>query len=114
MTYPRSLHEGIVHLEDLDLQAFIAAVKNISKMHASEKLDGAQLWTGLDEKGQLFTSREGKRSRSERFYNEKDYPYFAAYNGFRSAHAALKAKEAEIKTVLRPGDIVGGVDEAQL
>jgi len=102
----RPLLEGITHLEDMDLQAFIRAVQNISKMQASEKLDGANLWFGLDDEGKLFTSRAGKRKNAENMYEEKDYPYFAAYNGFRSAHAALKEKEEQIKRVLRPGDTV--------
>jgi len=106
MTRPHALLEGITHLEDLDLQAFIAAVKNISKMQASEKLDGANLWFGLDDEGRLYTSRAGKRRAAENMYEEKDYPYFAAYNGFRSAHAALKQKEREIKAVLRAGDTI--------
>lgn len=100
------LFEAITHLEDLDLQAFIAAVNNISKMQATEKLDGAQLWFGLDKQGKLYTSRAGKSKSAENVYNESDYPYFSSNNGFRSAHAALKAKEEEIKSVLRPGDTV--------
>jgi hypothetical protein len=106
MTIIRSLLEGITHIEDLDLPAFIRAVQNISKMQASEKLDGANLWFGLDDEGRLYTSRAGKRKNAENMYEEKDYPYFAAYNGFRAAHAALQAKEEEIKHVLRPGDTV--------
>ena len=100
------LTESITHLEDLDLQAFITTVGNISKLQATEKLDGAQLWFGLDKEGRLYTSRAGKSKSAENIYNEEDYPYFASSNGFRSAHAALKAKEEEIKSVLRPGDTI--------
>jgi len=100
------LVEGIPHLEDLDLQAFLKAITNISKMQASEKLDGAQLWFGLDKDGKLYTSRAGKRKSAENIYNEEDYPYYAANNGFRSTHAALKANEEDIKQILRPGDTV--------
>ncbi len=100
------LTEGIVHLEDLDLQAFIQAVTNISKMQATEKLDGANLWFGLDKDGRLYTSRAGKSKSAENVYEEADYPYFASSNGFRAAHAALKAKEDEIKSILRPGDTI--------
>ena len=97
---------SITHLEDLDLQDFINAVSNIAKMQATEKLDGAQLWFGLDKDGQLFTSRAGKRKNAENIYSVDDYPYFAANNGFRAAMAALKAKETEIKSVIRPGDTI--------
>jgi len=97
---------AIVHLEDLDLQAFIDAVTNIAKMQATEKLDGAQLWFGLDQNGKLYTSRSGKSKSAENVYSESDYPYYSSNNGFRSAHAALQSKEEEIKSVLRPGDTV--------
>ncbi len=100
------LAESITHLEDMDIQAFIRAVQNVSKMQASEKLDGANLWFGLDSEGKIYTSRAGKRKNAENMYDEKDYPYFSAYNGFRAAHAALKQKEEQIKRVLRPGDTV--------
>lgn len=100
------LKEGITHLEDLDLQAFITAVSNISKFQATEKLDGAQLWFGLDEDGKLFTSRAGKGKSAENVYSEADYPYFGANNGFRATHAALKSKEDDIRTVLKPGDTI--------
>lgn len=98
------LTEGIVHLEDLDIKDFIKAVRNIATMQASEKLDGSNLWAGLDERGELFTSRAGKRDGAEKFYSEADYPAFAAYNGFRATHAALMAKEADVKKALGPGD----------
>lgn len=100
------LTEGITHIEDLDVKDFIRAVRNIGSMQATEKLDGANLWFGLDESGKIYTSREGKRGGSERFYSEQDYPFFAAYNGFRGVQAALMAKEADVKSVLQPGDTI--------
>jgi hypothetical protein len=106
ITLIHGLNEGIVHLEDLAIGDFVRAVTNIAKMHASEKLDGANLWFGLDLENKLFTSRAGKNKLADNIYNEKDYPYFAANNGFRSAHAALKSQEDNIKQVLRPGDTV--------
>ena len=100
------LSESISHLEDLDLREFIRAVSNIANMQASEKLDGAALRFGLDDQGRLYTSRAGKSKQAENIYNESDYPYLSSSNGFRSAHAALKAKEQEINRILRPGDTV--------
>lgn len=97
---------AITHIEDLDVKSFIKVVRNIANFQATEKLDGAQLWFGLDENGELYTSRAGKREGSERFYSESDYPYFAAYNGFRGAHAALEAEKTQIKSVLEPGDTI--------
>lgn len=97
---------SIPHLEDLPLSDFIKAVQNIAIMHASEKLDGANLWIGLDEDGKFFTSREGKSKRATRFYSESEYPGFAAYNGFRSAHAALEAKIDDINRVMQRDQMV--------
>lgn len=100
------LTEGIRHIEDLNLQEFIDIVSRISKMQATEKLDGAELQFGIDEDGKLFTSRAGKRKNAENVYSESDYPYFAAYNGFRAAHAALQAKQDDIKRSLSPGNTI--------
>lgn len=97
---------SIAHLEDLPLGAFIKAVQNIGDFHASEKLDGANLWMGLDGEGKLFTSREGKSNRAKRFFSEAEYPKFAAYNGFRSAHAAMEAKVDDIKRIMQPNQMV--------
>lgn len=97
---------SITHIEDLPLAAFIKAVRNIQNFHASEKLDGANLWMGLDSEGKLFTSREGKRTGSTRFFSEAEYPRFAAYNGFRAAHAALNEKIEDIKRVMQPEQMV--------
>lgn len=93
---------SIAHLEDLPLLDFIKAVHNIGNFHASEKLDGANLWMGIDSDGRLFTNRSGKRKGATNFYSEEDYPRFAAYNGFRAAMAALQAKEDDIKRIMQP------------
>lgn len=100
------IREGITHIEDLPVHEFIDAIRNMGKMIATEKLDGAQLWFGLDDQGRLYTSRAGKRRSAENVYNEADYPKISASNGFRSTHTALKAKEEEIKKVMRNGDTV--------
>jgi hypothetical protein len=97
---------SIQHLEDLALPAFIKAVRNIASFHASEKLDGANLWLGRDEDGKFFTSREGKRAQAKRFYAEAEYPNFGAYNGFRSAHAAMEARIEDINRIMQPGQMV--------
>lgn len=104
MSNPQLLAEGIANLEDLDVTAFIDAVRRIGKMQASEMLDGASLYFGLDETGTFYTTRSGKRE-GDKYYNESDYPYFAANNGLRAAHAALQAKERDIRIVFMPGDL---------
>jgi hypothetical protein len=97
---------AISHLEDLPLAEFIKAVENIGLMKASEKLDGANLWMGLDDDGKLFTNRSGKRKGSKNFYSADEYPHFSAYNGFRGAHAALMEKLPDIKRIMQNGQIV--------
>ncbi len=97
---------GIPHLEDLPTDEFISTLRNIGKFVATEKLDGANLWFGLDESGELFTSRGGKRKNSDRFYSPESAPESGAINGFKGAFMALLAKESEIKTALKPGDTI--------
>jgi hypothetical protein len=97
------LLEGITHLEDLSLKEFIRTVETLKDKIVTEKLDGANLWFGLDENG-VFTSREGKSPKKSRFYDVGDYAMVAAYNGFRAAHLALEAVEPSIKKYFQPGD----------
>lgn len=99
------LLEGITHIEDLPLQDFIHAVETLKDKTVTEKLDGSNLWFGVDDKG-FFTSREGKSRKGTRFYNVSDYPAVAAYNGFRGAHEALARHADIIKRHLQPGDMV--------
>ena len=100
------LTEGISHIEDLDVDTFIEAVSKIANMQASEKLDGSQLWVGIDEAGRLYTSRAGKRKTAENMYSADNYPMIANYNGFRATHLALEKEQDKIKNVLQPGETV--------
>lgn len=100
-----NLLEGITHLEDLPLNDFIRTVESLKQKIVTEKLDGANLWMGLDENG-VFTSREGKSPKKGRFYNVDDYAMVANYNGFRAAHLAIEKVESTIKKVLQEGDMV--------
>ena len=85
------LNEGITHIEDLSIDKFIDIIKNIFKFHVSEKIDGANLWFGLDDSDIFYTTREQKSGDKDRKYESKDYSKVAAYNGFRSAHDALQS-----------------------
>jgi hypothetical protein len=104
--YVSNLREGIEHLEDLSLEDFMSAVKRIHEMNATDKLDGVNLWLGLDTSGNLFTSREGKSRKSNRFYSQEDFKDVSAHNGMRAAHEALMKQETALKSVLKPEDIV--------
>lgn len=105
MSNPQLLAEGLTNLEDLDVTAFIDAVRRIGQMQASEMLDGANLYFGLDDSGTFYTSRSSKRGVGEKYFSSTDYPYFAANNGLRAAHEALQAKERDIKIAFLPGDL---------
>lgn len=95
----------MIHLEDLPIFDFLNVIKNIDTFNITQKYDGSSLWMGVDEHG-LFTSREGKRRGIKRFYTVQEYPLTSAYNWSRSAHAALKEKEQDIKRVLQSGQMV--------
>ena len=99
------LQESITHLEDLPLKEFIRTVETLKDKVVTEKLDGSNLWFGVDENG-LFTSREGKSPKKGRFYDVSDYPMVANYNGFRAAHLAFEKAAPVIKRYLDEGDMV--------
>jgi hypothetical protein len=102
---PTYITEGITHIEDMKIDDFIDAVENMNRMIATQKLDGFNLWVGVDEDGKFYTSREGK-TKNKRFYSVDDFENNAAADGFKAAHMALeKNKDAILKT-LNPGEIV--------
>ncbi len=105
LSFRPHLTEGIDHLENLKIDEFISAVENFTKMIATQKLDGANLWLGRDEDGELFTSREGK-VKNQRFYKPEDYADTFKYDAFRAAHQALMQYKKEIKAILKPSEIV--------
>lgn len=102
------LSEGITHIHDqtVPVEDFINALKNIRDFTVTEKVDGANLWFGLDMQGNLYTSRGGKGGGE--FYDQSDWGSDFKDTGFKSAHAALKDREGEIKRsgAMKPGDVV--------
>lgn len=100
------LNEGITHIEDLSIDKFIDTVKNIFNFHVSEKIDGANLWFGVDDSKLFYTTREQKGRDKDPKYSSKEYAMVAAYNGFRSAHDALEEfmSKREFLNILEPGD----------
>lgn len=100
------IQEGIDHLDDLPLDKFISIINNLSNLTGLEKVDGAQLWVGVDDDGKLYTSREGKRSASSRFFSASDWPDVSDFNQFKAAHQALEKIEPELKEIIFPGATV--------
>lgn len=99
------LSESIIHLEDLPMKEFIRTVESLKDKIISEKMDGQNLWMGVDDRG-FFTSREGKSPKKARFYSVDDYAMVANYNSFRAAHLALEKVQDTIKKNLQSGDMV--------
>jgi len=98
------LSEGITHIDDqsLAIEKFIHVLKNLEKFEISEKVDGANLWVGLDMLGNLFTSRAHKGG--EIFYSPDDWSSKFSNTGFKSAHAALE----KIKNILKTSGMIEG------
>lgn len=102
----RLISEGIGHLDDLDINEFIAIIKNIAEQEISEKIDGSNLAFGVDDDGKFYTTRGAKNKHAKLVYSAKDYPNFSTFNGFRAAHAALETQVDTIKKILQPGDSI--------
>ena len=98
-----SLLESITHLEDLPLKEFIRTIESLGEKIVTEKLDGTNLWFGVDEKG-VYTSREGKSPKKGRFYSVSDIAAVANYNSFRAAHQAVMEIQPQIKKFFQVGD----------
>ena len=101
-----SLLEGITHIEDLGVSEFISKIENLSKLIVSEKLDGANLWTGFDVTGKFYTTRAGKKKNAKFFYDISDYPNISAYSGFKAAHLALDKIKSKLKKFIKNGEAV--------
>lgn len=100
------LNESITHIEDLKVEDFIKRIENLSKLIVSEKLDGANLWTGFDVNGVFYTSRAGKKKTAKPFYKIDDYPNISAYSGFKAAHLALEKVKSKLAKHIKPGQCV--------
>lgn len=100
------LNEGIKHLEDLPVKEFINNLRNINKFEITEKIDGANLWFGLDEEGRFYTSREAKSGK--KYYSENDWGKKFWETGFKSAHKVLEiiSEKLKEKGLILPGDII--------
>ncbi|NJO63710.1 MAG: hypothetical protein HC836_37640 [Richelia sp. RM2_1_2] len=99
--FKQTLNEGITHIEELPIDEFIQAIKNLNMYEITEKVDGANVQFGIDNNGKFFTSREGKGGN--RYYSVADWGNKFWETGFKSAHSAL---EPIAKKVLKPGETV--------
>jgi len=95
---------GIIHLEDMDIESFIRVLETLHELDAVQKLDGANLRVGVDENGEMYTSREQKGG--QRFYKESDFPKSSSYDAFRTAHTVLEKAEGYFLQTLTTGDAI--------
>jgi predicted transcriptional regulator len=106
MTFIRRINEGIDHVDDLPVDKFIQIISSLKDMKLSEKLDGSNLWVGVDDAGKLFTSREGKRAGAKRMYSPEDWAKVGNNNQFIAAHAAINAQSAVFLQHMKPGQMI--------
>jgi gas vesicle protein len=100
----KSKSKSIEYLEDLEVNDFIDAIRNLHKSIVAEKLDGTALTFGLDDANEFYTTRSGKGSSDKLFYKAADWGISAASNGFKATHAALKKHIEVIRSVMEPGE----------
>jgi len=99
------LVEGITHIDDLRIDKFLDSIRNLHTYSITEKVDGANLWIGMDIGGRFYTTRAHKGGdvyRTVESWGDKfaDAP-------FKSAHAALVNVSDLLKEHgLREGDII--------
>jgi predicted transcriptional regulator len=106
MTILRRLNEGIDHVDDLPVDQFIQIISTLKDMRLSEKLDGSNLWAGVDDQGKVFISREGKRNNAKRMYAPEDWAKVGNNNQFIAATAAIINQQAIFTQCLKPGQMV--------
>ena len=99
---------SITHLEDLPLGEFIDLVGRLREYEVTEKVDGAQILFGLDEKG-FYTSRESKGGT--RIYEANEYGIKFSTTYMRSSHKLL---EKVLPTLLAAGLSSGDQVEAEV
>jgi hypothetical protein len=99
---------SITHLEDLPLSEFIHVIRKLHEYEITEKVDGAQILFGLDEKG-FYTSRETKGGT--RIYEADRYDIKFSTTYMRSAHRLL---EKVLPTLLAAGMAPGDQVEAEV
>ncbi len=74
----------MIHIEDLPIEEFIEAVRNLNEYDITEKVDGFNLRFGFDEEGFYTKGKAGDPKRRVSEYGNE-----FRYSGFKSAHAAL-------------------------
>ncbi|HEY6436083.1 MAG TPA: hypothetical protein VIY47_05805, partial [Ignavibacteriaceae bacterium] len=81
------ISKGISHIEDLPIDTFINVLENLHEYEITEKVDGAEILFGIDERG-FYTSREAKGGN--RVYSVEDYSVTFPTTYMRSAHILLE------------------------
>lgn len=96
---------SIRHIDDLPSIDFVKVLERLPSSITSIKMDGANLWFGVDQQG-VFVTREGKNKSSGRVYSPGDFEDIAANDQFKAALSALQAVQTPLNEVLTENDIV--------
>ena len=75
---------SIRHIEDMPVEDFIDAIRNLNEYDITEKIDGFNLRFGIDDTGFYTTGKADIRK-----YRATEYGKEFRYSGFKSAHMAL-------------------------
>lgn len=104
---------SIQHLDDLSSRKMIDVVNRLEQFTTSIKLDGANLWFGIDSLG-VFVSREGKNKSAARMYSGGDFEDVAPNDQFKATLSALQAVKTKLSEVMSPTDLVAmGISQGQ-
>lgn len=103
--HPSNRKVGIQYIESLDTDLFVYAVENLHSFRASEKMDGVALTCGVDDSGQLYTSRSTK-GNTKKVYTADEWGTSGASNVFKVAHSAIEQHTNTLTSVLEPGESV--------
>ncbi len=96
---------SIQHLDDLPAEQMLKVVSTLSSGTVSTKLDGANLWVGVDQQG-VYVSREGKSKSAPKIYTPGQFEDVAPNDQFKAALQALQAVKTKLSDVLSPNEMI--------
>ena len=96
---------SIQHIDEIPATEMVRVVELLPTSKTSIKMDGANLWFGIDQQG-LYVSREGKNKSAGKIFSPGDFEDVAPNDQFKAALAALQAVKTPISDIIKEGDVV--------